>query len=150
MAEENILDLMVSHHTLIETMFVVFRDEARQNSPEKEASLSELAWEVKKHFFTEENAIFNLPQIKDMGVFKIIEQLKKEHIIMLSSLERFSKNLPDINNDEMEEFHKLLESHRKIEEVALYPKLDKELQESQKKQVIFRIDEIPINIDSNK
>jgi hemerythrin-like domain-containing protein len=152
MKEDTILNLMINHHALIESMFSLFRDEAKEKSPKTNVSLSELTWEIKKHFFTEENAIFNIPlvQLKDIGVFEMINQLKNEHVVMLNTLKFFSEKPSNVNDNDMEEFSNLLESHRKLEEKELYPRLDKELQDNQKGQIISRIDEIPINADSNK
>jgi len=145
MPEDTILNLMVSHHALLETIFVLFRDEAKEKSKRAEATLSELLWEVRKHFFTEENAIFDFFPLRSMNVFTMINHLKDEHLVMLDSLKKFSDNLPEITDEEIEKFYNLLESHREIEEKELYPKLDKELREEQKRQVIDRINEIPIH-----
>lgn len=141
---DTILSLMISHHALLEALFVSFRDEARDKTPSAEATLSELIWETKKHFFAEENAIFNFPPLKIIKVWDIIKQLEKEHVIMLESLQNFSDNLKNIKSEEIEDFHDLLESHRKIEELNLYPRLDKGMRENEKKQIISRINEIPI------
>jgi hemerythrin-like domain-containing protein len=143
---ETILNLMINHHALIEAMFAVFRDDAKGKSKRTSASLSELTWEMQKHFFVEESAIFSIPlvQMKEIGVFTIITQLRSEHVVMLKSLKYFADNLPTITGDDLEEFFNLLDNHRKIEEINLYPRLDKQLQLNQKKDIIERIDEIPI------
>jgi hemerythrin superfamily protein len=144
MAQDTILNLMVNHHALIETMFVSFRDEAREKFPRAGASLSELSWEMKKHFFAEENAIFDFFPLKSMDIFRIINQLKEEHISMLNYLKKFSDNLARISEEDIEDFYKLLKDHRETEEKKLYPKLDKEMREDQKMQILSRINEIPI------
>ena len=52
MAEENtISNLMISHHVLLEVLFTLFRDEAKEKFPKHEAALGELIWETRKHFF---------------------------------------------------------------------------------------------------
>jgi hemerythrin superfamily protein len=144
MAENTILNLMVSHHALLGALFTLFRDEAKESSSRAGSSLSELTWETKKHFFAEENAIFNLPQIKTMQVYDMVNHLKDEHIKMLNDLKDFSDNLDKITDEKIEEFFKLLEDHRKVEEQELYPKLDKELSTEQKTQIVARINEIPL------
>jgi len=142
---DTILSLMISHHALLETLFASFNDEAKAKAPSAEATLSELMWEMKKHFFAEESAIFDLPPMKIMGVWEIIKQLKKEHIIMIESLQGFYDNLKDVKNEEIDGFHDLLERHRKIEELNLYPRLDEGMKEEQRRQIITRINQIPIN-----
>lgn len=144
MAEDSILNLMISHHALLEALFILFRDEAKEKSERAAASLSELTWETKKHFFAEENAIFDFVKMENYGVLSVINQLKDEHITILDDLKKFSDNLPELANDEIENFYNLLESHRETEEKELYPKLDKELRDEQKRQIISRINEIPL------
>lgn len=141
---DTILNLMINHHALIEAMFASFRDEAKERFPRAGVSLSELRWEIKKHFFTEENAIFDYLPLKSMDVFKTINQLKEQHIAMLIELQNFSDNLARVTEEEVESFYKLLEAHREIEEKNLYPKLDKEIAAEQKKQIIVHINQIPI------
>ena len=116
----------------------------KERSPEAITSLSELAWETKKHFFSEESAIFDFVTMENYGVLATINQLKDEHFVMLGDLKRFSENLPNIASEDLENFHNSIESHRKIEEEKLYPKLDKELSNEQKKLIVSRINEIPL------
>jgi len=144
MVEKNILNIMVSHHNLLEILFASFRDEVKTNSQRTERSLSELIWETKKHFFAEENAIFNFPPLKIIGVWEIVKHLKGEHVIMLEKLQNFLDNFEDIKDQDMDDFHNILENHRKIEEADLYPKLDEGMTASQKTQIILRLNEIPI------
>jgi len=146
MTQENILGLMVAHHALLETLFVVFRDEVSENSPRVGSALSEFSWEMKKHFFAEENAIFNLVPPKDIESWKAINRLKEEHIAMLVGLEKFMGNLVEIKSEEVEVFYNLLKGHREVEEKDLYPRLDKELGAEEKNQIIARINEIPLNL----
>lgn len=146
MAEDTILNLMVNHHALIETMFVSFKDEAKEGFPRAGVSLSELTWEMRKHFFVEESAIFDFVPLKSMDVFKTINHLKDEHIIMLDSLKKFSDDLAKITDGQINKFYDLLEDHRRTEEQDLYPRLDKQMRDEQKKHVLLRINEIPIRI----
>ena len=148
MKKDTILNLMISHHALLSALFVLFRDEAKEKSQGADSSLFELTWETKKHFFVEENAIFNLPQIKEMKVFNIIKQLESEHVIALEYLKKFHESFPEINEEEMEKFVSLMQGHSKMEEEELYPRLDEELKEEQKKQIIDQINEVPVK--SNK
>lgn len=144
MEGSNLLNLMVGHHALLEALFALFEDEAREKSPHVTQSLSELEWETHKHFFVEENAIFNLPQLKAIKVYDMILQLRAEHVTMLEYLKKFSENILEIKSEDIKKFSELLASHREMEEKELYPKLDKELQEDQKRQAIIRINEFPI------
>jgi hemerythrin-like domain-containing protein len=144
MAEENILNLMVAHHALLDALFSLFRDQIKDGSPNAKSSLAELRWETKKHFFVEENAIFDFVTMESYGVLSTINQLKDEHITMLNDLKMFSEKFPGIKSEEMDNFHNLLENHRVLEEKDLYPRLDKELSNEQKKEIVNKINEIPL------
>ncbi len=95
-------------------------------------------------FFVEENAIFDFVKMENFGVLETINHLKDEHITMLLDLKRFSEDFSEITASQIENFHNLLEHHREVEEKELYPKLDKELRSEQKRQIIDRINEIPL------
>ena len=140
----SILNLMVSHHALLEALFVLFRDEVAEKSPRAGNSLAELIWETKKHFFTEENAIFDFVPLENVEILTTINHLKDEHLIMLSNLSGFAEDLSKVTSDEVDAFYKMLEDHRQVEEKELYPKLDEKMREEQKAQVILHINQIPL------
>ena len=142
--EGNISNLMVSHHALLDALFSLFMDEVKDKSPTAGKSLVELTWEMKKHFFTEENAIFDFLPIENVEMWKTMNQLKDEHLAMLDELKEFSQKMPDVPMNEIERFYDLLTHHREIEELDLYPKLDKELSGAQKEKIILMISQIPI------
>jgi len=142
--KDNILNLMIAHHALLNALFILFRDQAAEKSPKTTVFLSELRWETQKHFFVEEKAIFDFVIMENYGVLATINQLKDEHLTMLNDLKKFEDSLAEATKEDLENFHNLMESHRKIEEGELYPKLDKELPPEQKAQIISRINEIPL------
>jgi hemerythrin-like domain-containing protein len=145
MAKDNLSGLMISHHALIGMLFTLLKEELREKSQTAGSTFSELVWEIKKHFFTEENAIFDYLPLRGVDIFKTINHLRDEHLAMLNILKNFSDNFPKITNEQIEEFSNLLETHREVEEQILYPKLDKEIREEQKEEIISRINEITIN-----
>ena len=144
MAEDTILKLMESHHILIEELFKLFRSELNEDPKRAEKSFLEFSWELKKHFFVEESAIFDFLPIKDFGVFDIISHLKDEHLAMLIDLKKIADSLPNVREEDIENFYKILDSHRQIEDKNLYPKLDKEMRAEQKKEIILRINQVPM------
>jgi len=144
MPEDTILNLMVAHHGLLNTLFILFRDQTKEASPTADSSLSELSWEIRKHFFAEENVIFDYLPLQDEKTHQIIVRLEVEHSQMIDMLRNFIRNTPQISEKDMDNFYNLMNSHREIEEKELYPKLDKELPVEQKRQIISRINEIPL------
>jgi hemerythrin-like domain-containing protein len=144
MEQKNILNLMIAHHALLNALFILFRDQALEKSVKTSSSLSELTWETSKHFFVEEKAVFDFVVMGNFGVLSMMNQLKDEHTIMLNDLKRFSEDPSKVTKEDLENFFNLMEVHRELEEEKLYPKIDKELLEQQKKKIIERINEFPL------
>jgi hemerythrin-like domain-containing protein len=145
MENTTILDIMVAQHGLIEVLFQAFKDEFKENSESAKKFLSEFSWEIKKHFFIEDQAIFAILPWKDHEISEMAQGLKKEHITMLIKLEKMLENLSNESEEEMQEFLKLMTSHREKEEQKLYPLLDEKLPEVEKNLIISRINEIPVS-----
>lgn len=144
MEQNSILGLMIAQHGLIEALFVAFRDEAKNNPEQAIKFLNEFSWETKKHFFIEEEAIFDSFVWKKKEVFETVRQLEREHEVMLELIKRAVEKIPETEPEKLDAFHLLMEKHRETEEKILYPELDKELSEAQKVDVIRRINEIPM------
>ena len=145
MENNNILEIMVTQHALLEVLFTAFKNEINGNLERGKSFLSEFKWESKKHFFIEEEAIFNFLPWSDPEISEMIKRIKNEHGIMADRLQNISKNLANISEIEMEGFYRLLENHRKFEEQDLYPVLDTRLTDAQKRQIIFRVNQITLN-----
>lgn len=139
-----ISEIMISHHALIEALLHVFEDEVLANPEKAEIFFSEFEWELKKHFFTEEQAIFDISLEEDAEVSAIIKKLRYDHIVILDKLEKLAKDPLSAGQGKIEEIGRLLAVHRETEDKKLYPLLDKRLSEDQKKIVISRVNEIPL------
>lgn len=135
---------MIDQHALLEALFFIFKDNAKQASENCQRALSDLLWETRKHFFVEEEAIFNFLAWNDPLISDIIKELKEEHVQMINSLAKMGYALAETSDKDMESFYNLLKSHRETEEKDLYPVLDKCLTEGQKEQVIARINQVVI------
>jgi len=143
MKNDNILEIMVSHHALLETLFSVWQEEIEKSIGNPKASLGQLQWEMEKHFFVEENAIFDFTRWQNSVIAEMVDHLKKDHHNMLESLKGFFTDSAKIDGA-ISAFSKILKQHRQLEEKELYPKLDEELTESQKQEIISHINEIPL------
>lgn len=138
MVENNILNLMLDQHALIEALFFVFKDD------KTEKSLGDFSWEIRKHFFIEENAIFDFLAWNDPSIAGTIRRLKGEHVEMINMLAKMAYALPKTSVKDLESFYDLLKGHREMEENELYPVLDKRLSDAQKEQVVNRINQVVI------
>jgi len=145
MENTTILDIMVAQHGLIEALFQAFLAESKENPKSAKKFFSEFFWEIKKHFFIEDQAIFSLSPWNDSEIKEMMQGLKKEHIAILDKLAKISENSVDENSEEMKEFLKLITIHREKEEQKLYPLLDEKLSEAEKGLIISRVNEIPIS-----
>ncbi|MFA5103053.1 MAG: hemerythrin domain-containing protein [Candidatus Thermoplasmatota archaeon] len=100
-------------------------------------------WELEKHIFTEEKAIFSSynPQNILEG-YKMVPELVQQHNEILNKIRIMRKDLMWNKPVQYHEFQDLIIAHKTFEEVSLYPKLDQELTVAQKNEIIKKIREI--------
>ena len=100
-------------------------------------------WELEKHFFAEEKAIFTSYDPDNIiEGYKMVPTLIKDHTEILNTIRTLRR---DILKRRPLDFNHLTESlieHKKFEEEEVYPKLDQELTEEQKSKIIDRITQI--------
>jgi iron-sulfur cluster repair protein YtfE (RIC family) len=100
-------------------------------------------WALEKHFFTEEKAIFTVYQPEEnTDGYSMIPELIKEHNEIFNQLKIMEKNIKEDEYFDFKEFKNLLMKHKNFEDEKLYPKLDLELEESEKRRIINRINDI--------
>lgn len=100
-------------------------------------------WVLEKHFFTEEKAIFTVYQPEEnTDGYSMIPELIKEHNEIFNQLKIMENNIKKDEYFDFKEFKNLLMKHKNFEDEKLYPKLDLELEESEKRRIINRINDI--------
>ena len=130
--------IMKKHHYKLEGLL----NRIKKSSNEYEVIpkvFNKFKWELRKHFVTEEKAIFTLIYKEDQEIHEMKDELLKEHRIILKELDKIEE---DFNNSEkvnLTDFRNLLIKHRNFEDDTFYPKLDEELDEVKKKEIIERI-----------
>lgn len=139
-----ILNLMVNQHGLIEALFFVFKDEVSSKSERVKKAFSDLSWELKKHFFVEEEAIFNFLAWKSAEISEVVSKLKADHILILGKIDYIEKNIDKISTDDVQNLYEVIKAHREIEEKEAYPLIDQTLSDTQKEKIFKRVNEIPI------
>lgn len=101
------------------------------------------AWELEKHIFTEEKAIFTSYSPKNIVEgYKMVPEIIQQHNDILNRVRVMRKDLMWNKPVHYHEFKELLVAHKTFEEVSLYPKLDQELTDPQKQEIITRIRQI--------
>ncbi len=142
--KNEILDLMLAHHALIETLFAIFRDSLKAEKKDVFELLDNFKWQLEKHFFVEERLVFKFIYPEHGEVFGVVQDLIKEHAEMLNMLAEIESRLKNNENAAISAFYQLLEHHRNTEEQTLYPWMDKALSEFVKKVIVSRISEIAL------
>ena len=100
-------------------------------------------WELEKHIFTEEKAIFSSYNPKNISEgYKMVPELVQQHNEILNTVLVMRKDLMWNKPVHFHEFKEFIMAHKTFEEASLYPKLDKELTVAQKDEIIKKIREI--------
>ena len=132
MEPETVLSLMVGHHSKIMDML-------EELGPKNIDAFDKFKWELEKHIFIEERAVFLHYVPTGSEDYNMFLKLTNEHSKILEVLEAVEKDIKkgvDLNLSELKE---LLIGHSKYEEDQFYPKLDSELEGGQKKVIRRRI-----------
>lgn len=100
-------------------------------------------WELEKHIFTEEKAIFSSYSPKNiLEGYKMVPELVQQHNEILNQVRVMRKDLMWNRPVQFHKFKEFIVAHKTFEEVSLYPKFDQELTIAQKDDIIKKIREI--------
>jgi iron-sulfur cluster repair protein YtfE (RIC family) len=100
-------------------------------------------WELEKHIFTEEKAIFSSYNPKNIADgYKMVPELIQQHNELLNKVRIMRKDLMWKKPVKFHEFKEFIMAHKNFEEASLYPKLDQELSDAQKNEIILKIQQI--------
>ena len=106
-------------------------------------SFNTFQWTLEKHFFVEERAIFtsyNPNYIDDSYNFFL--DLSKQHTLILEEIELLRKKLRKREPFDFNKLKDMLLKHKTFEEKKVYPVLDLEIDEAEKRFIIERINDI--------
>ena len=142
--ESNILDLMVKDHCKIEDLINKLDETTKEDFDSMKKAFQKFEWELEKHIFTEEKAIFTNYNPSDVSEgYKMLPELTNQHNYIVNKLNNWRN---DIKNKKMltdvYSFKEFLVNHRKFEEETVYPKLNEFLSEEEKRHIIAKINEI--------
>ncbi len=136
-------DFMSRDHCRIEKLLSLFRESIGTGEERKNFDI--LRWELEKHMFIEERAIFTFARPEDSKDYEAVPELKREHDNIVELLNEMQKDLAggkdaDIS-DKAGELCSVIMKHKDFEDREVYPKLDAELDDKQKKIIVERITE---------
>jgi hemerythrin-like domain-containing protein len=139
-----ILNLMVKDHCKIQNLLDDFEEKTKQDHKALVKSFHKFEWELEKHVFVEEKAIFTTYNPEDVTEgYKMLPELTKQHNIILNKLSNMRQDILKRRSiQDISGFKEFLTRHKNYEEQEVYPQLDEALDESQKKIIIDRINEI--------
>jgi hemerythrin-like domain-containing protein len=138
-----ILDLMIKDHGKILALLKKVESSKTKEKDLLKKSFYDFDWNLQKHFFTEERAIFTMYNPEDTtDAFSMIPQLLQEHNEMVNTLKQIETKVNQGEDFEIRDLKKQLINHKNFEEEKVYPRLDQILSDSQRKIIISRISEI--------
>ncbi len=140
---ESISQFMLRDHVKINRMLLHF-DEAPKENAETSLLFEEFKWNLEKHFFAEEKAIFSIMQNIEGADIDSIFQLMEEHGQIMTALKKEEQSIKIGSHLDISPLLELLKTHAKYEDEFFYPKLDEFLKDEQKKDMIKRIKSIVI------
>ena len=138
-----ILDLMMKDHGKIVKLLLDVEKSIGMELISTMKVFDTFEWELEKHIFIEEKAVFS--SYKPTNIvegYKMVPELIQQHNDILNRLWVMGKNLMWQRPIDYDEFKELIMAHKTFEEVSLYPKLDQELDASQKEEIMKKIREI--------
>jgi iron-sulfur cluster repair protein YtfE (RIC family) len=138
-----ILDLMIKDHGKIVKLLLDVEKSIGMELISTMKVFDTFEWELEKHIFIEEKAIFT--SYKPTNIvegYKMVPELIQQHNDILNRLRVMRKNLMWQRPIDYNEFKELIMAHKTFEEASLYPKLDQELDVSQKEEIMKKIREI--------
>ncbi len=140
-----ILDLMVKdHHRILEYLKDVENNLGRDFGFISN-SFNTFQWNLEKHFFVEERAIFLTYIPEDAAQeYDFFSDLMDQHTELLEKINTLRKKLQRREPFDLNEMKTFLVKHKTFEERNIYPLLDQKLDESEKDFIIDRIRDIRI------
>ena len=138
-----ILDLMVKDHARLMQLLKIVESHFGQDIDDLMKSFKTFEWNLEKHFFVEERAIFTAynPEHIDEG-YAVFLDLSKQHSNILEKIQVLKKEVGIKGDVDISKLKELLIKHKNLEEKKVYPKLDQEIGEGEKRFIIERINEI--------
>lgn len=135
-----ILELMTADHAKIIKLLADVERSLGKEVTETLKVFNTFEWELEKHMFTEEKAIFtSYTPTNVFEGYQIVPDLMKQHGELSAYLAAMRKTIMWQQPTPFREMKELLLSHKTFEEVSLYPRLDQDLDDKQKTEIINRI-----------
>lgn len=135
MNKDEIKRIMVKSHKKLIRLLLDFKK--NMDKENKKSYFEKFRKEIEMHIYIEENNIFNIDfEEKDKS---LINELIKEHNLFLRLIELISGSLTKRSDIGISNLKSRLEAHHKVEEIKLYPVMDRKLSQEEKRKLISKI-----------
>lgn len=140
----SILELMIKDHCKIENLINDLEEKTTQDFNSMVRSFNKFEWELEKHIFTEEKAIFTSYNPEDVAEgYKMLPELTKQHNFIINRLNNWRDDIRKRRMiSDVYSFKEFLIRHKNFEEEKVYPKLDEVLTDEEKRHIVAKINEI--------
>jgi hypothetical protein len=140
-----ISDLMIKDHTRLSEYLKDVENNFGRDFGFLSNSFNTFQWNLEKHFFAEEKSIFIYynPDEPDKQ-YELFSDLMDQHTEILETIEFLREKLQKREPFDLNKLKKLLIKHKTFEEIKIYPILDQEIDEHEKRFIIDRIKDIKL------
>ncbi len=140
----SILGSMIKDHCKIKKLINDLEEKTKQDFDSMSKSFNKFEWELEKHVFAEEKAIFTSYNPEDVTEgYKMLPELTKQHNFIINTLNNWREDVRKKRMiSEVYSFKEFITRHKDFEEEKVYPKLDEVLSEEEKRHIVAKINEI--------
>ena len=140
----SILSLMIKDHSKLEELISDLEEKSKQNFESMRKAFNRFEWELEKHIFTEEKAIFTSYNPEDVVEgYEMLPELTKHHNYIVNTLNNWREDIRKKRMiSDVYSFKEFLINHRNFEEEKVYPKLDESLSDEDKRDIAAKVNEI--------
>lgn len=144
MEKKDILTKMVKDHCKIEKLLSDLEEKLDDDYSEMRKAFHKFEWELEKHLFTEEKAIFTMYSPEEVSEgYNMLPKLTEQHNFIVNQLNNWRQEIRKKQKiSGIYDFKNYLTEHRIFEEKEVYPKLDQTLSDEEKHFIINRINEL--------
>ena len=140
----SILRLMIKDHCKLEKLINDLNEKSKQDFNSMITAFNKFEWEIEKHIFTEEKALFTSYNPEDViEGYKMLPELTKQHNFIINTINNWRRDVREkrmiLNVNNLKEF---ILNHKNFEEEKVYPQLDEALPDEEKRNIILKINEI--------
>jgi len=130
-----ILGLIKKDHSKLIELLNNLEEKSKDNFISIKKAFLKFKWELEKHIFIEEKAIFTDYNPIDVNEgYKMLPEITKQHNIIINILTNWENDVRKGRQlTEIYSFKEFLINHRIFEEQQVYPKPDESLNDEQKK-----------------